>query len=303
MTARTRDLGTFPRRVVWSRGPGCAELADILATGSAHQVEANPVQACIDHRADLAVMRSLGSFDLVPLAVPAELDLSAVTQVLAAVSTGPHSDLTAAVAVRLGSSLEVPARASTVVRPGAARGTARARLTEIRRATGLDGEVVEAKAAADLVSSLAEGTLIVLGAPGGSWLIRQFFGPGARLRAHAPAGTIAVRDAPARVFQHLVDVTGIGVHTRVADALELTTTPTVPITEGGRLLGIVRRSTLQEIEPGREVGEVIEEPPYVVAEDALDSLGELTDFYEHGPIPVVDRRGALIGMLPADALA
>jgi hypothetical protein len=302
MAAPTRDLGTFPRCVVWSRGPGCFELADALATGAAHQVEANPAQACIDRRADLAVMRSLGSFDLVPLAVPSRLDLAAVELVIAAISTGPHSDLAAAIAVRLATALDAPARALSAVRPGAPRGAARARLTEIRTATGLDGDVVEAPAAADLVSSLADGTLIVLGAPGGSWLIRQFFGPGARLRAHAPAGSIVVRDAPPKVFQHVVEVTGIGAHTRAADAIQVTVTPTVPVTEGGRLLGIVRRSTLEQIEPGREVGEVLEEPPYVAVEDDLDSLGGLIDFYEHGPIPVVDRRGMLVGILPIDAL-
>ncbi len=302
MTATTRDLATFPRCVVWSRGPGCAELAEALATGNAHQVDANPAQACIERRADLAVMRSLGSFDLVPLAVPSGLDLEAVEEVVAAISTGPHSDLAAAIAVRLAAELDAPARALTAVRPGSPRAAARTRLTEIRSATGLDGDVVEARAATELVADLPAGTLIVLGAPGGSWLNRQFFGPGARLRAHAPAGTIVVRDAPRKVFQHLVEATGIGVHTRAADALRITPTPTVPVTEGGRLLGIVRSSTLEQVAPEREVGEFLEEAPYVVSEDDLHSLGELIDFYDHGPIPVVDRRGNLIGLLPIDTL-
>ena len=298
-----RDLKTFPRRVVWSRGPGCRELADALATESVHQVDANPTQACIERRADLVVMRSLGSFDLVPLVVPNDLDLGAVDHVMAAVSTGPHSALAAAVALRLAEAMDVSARAVTVVRPGAPRREARARLTNLRTATGLDGDVVEAAAAADLVSGLPEGTAIVLGAPGGSWLNRQFFGPGARLRSHAPAGTIVVRDAPQRAFQHLVDVMGIGVHTRVADAIEVTASPTVPVTAGGQLLGIVRRSTLETLDPEREVGEVIEEPPYVGAEDDLSSLAGLLDFYDDGPIPVVDRRGTLIGVLPAEIVS
>ena len=34
----------------------------------------------------------------------------------------------------------------------------------------------------------------------------------------------------------------------------------------------------------------------------LYMMAELIEFYEHGPIPVVDRRGALIGLLPADSL-
>jgi hypothetical protein len=302
MTVRTRDLATFPRCVVWSRGPGCSELADLLATESAHQVDANPAKACIERRADLAVMRSVATFDLVPLAVPSKVDLTAARQVVAAISTGPNSDLAAAITVRAAAALGLPAKALTAVRPGAARGPARGRLTEIRTATGLEGEVVEASAAVDFVSGLAEGTLIVLGAPGGSWLARQLLGPGAKLRAHAPAGAIVVRDAPRRVFQHLVDASAIGIHTRAADALRLTDTPTVPVTDAGRLVGIVRRSTIEELDPEHEVGDVLETAPYVVTEDDLDSLGGLADFYERGPIPVVDRRGALIGMLPSDVV-
>ncbi|MDJ0959309.1 MAG: hypothetical protein QNJ88_01535 [Acidimicrobiia bacterium] len=302
MIERARDPATFPRCVVWSRGPGCSELAELLATESAHQVEANPAKACIDRRADLAVMRSLGTFDLVPVAVPSKVDLAGVSEVIAAISTGPNSDLAAAITVRVAAALDVPAGALTTVRPGAPRGPARARLTEVRARTGLAGDVVEASAAADFVSGLADGTLIVLGAPGGSWLARQLLGPGARLRAHSPAGAIVVRDAPRRVFQHLVEAMAIGLHTRAEDALRLTSTPTAPVTDAGRLVGIVRRSTLESLDPEREVGDVLETPPYVVTEDDLDSLGGLADFYEHGPVPVVDRRGALIGILPPESL-
>jgi CBS domain-containing protein len=299
MATVARDLTTFPRSVVWSRGPGCAELAEVLATGDAHQVDANPAQACIDRRADLAVMRSLGSFDLVPVVVPSGLDLSAVEKVVAAISTGPHSDLAAVIAARMAASLAVPARALTAVRPGAPRAAARSRLIEVRAVSGLEGDVVEAADAAGVVSELADGTLIVLGAPGGSWLTRQFFGPGAKLRGEAPAGTVVVRDAPTRVFQHLVDATWIGVHTRVEDALRVTVTSTVPVAEEGRLLGIVRRSTIEQAAAGREVGDVLEEPPLVFADEELDSLQGLVDFYGDGPIPVVDSRGTLLGVLPA----
>ena len=302
MIERARDLSTFPRCVVWSRGPGCSELAELLATESAHQVEANPARACIDKRADLAVMRSLGTFDLVPLAVPSKVDLTNVRQVVAAISTGPNSNLAAAITIRAAAAIGVPARALTAVRPGAARGPARSRLTRIRTATGLEGDVVEASAAAEFMAGLTEGTLIVLGAPGGSWLVRQLLGPGARMRTRGPAGAIVVRDAPRRVFQYLVDATAIGVHTRAADALRLTNTPTAPVTDAGQLVGIVRRSTLEGLDPAHEVGDVLETPPYVVTEDDLDSLSGLADFYEHGPIPVVDRRGALIGILPPDSL-
>lgn len=302
MPAPTRDLATFPRRVVWARGPGCAELAESLATETAFQVVDDPSRTCIAHRADLAVMSSLGSFDLVPLAVPSDIDLPAVTSIRAAISSGPHSDLAALIAVRLATSLDVPARALTAVRPGSPRAESRRRLTELEAGTGLEGEVVEVAAAGDLMSGLGEGVLLVLGAPGGSWLTRQFLGPGAKLRSKAPAGVVVVRDSPARAFQHLAEVFPVGIHTRVADALQLTISPTLPVTEDGRLVGIARRSTLEQMEPDEEIGGVLEDPPYVVTDDELASLGELADFYEHGPIPVVDRRGILVGVLPADTV-
>lgn len=297
MSARKRNVPGFPETVVWSRGPNCGELAELLATGAAYQVESNPAQTCIERRAELAVMRSTGSFDLVPLAVPSRLALDSIELVVAAVSTGPHSDLAAIIAARLGSAISVPARALTAVRPGAAREGAASHLAVIRSLTGLDGDIVETENAADLVDSLSSGTLVVLGAPGGSWVTRQFFGPGARLKSHAPAGTVVVRDAPAKAFQRMTDPAGIGPHAAVADVLKVVTAPTVPVVDDGRLLGIARISKLHSADPATEVGMLVEDPPLVAVDDELDSLDELLEYFDHGPIPVVDREGRLAGLL------
>ena len=57
----------------------------------------------IDVGRDLAVVVQVDfadTLDLVPLAVPSKVDLSATRQVVAAISTGPNSDLAAAITVR-----------------------------------------------------------------------------------------------------------------------------------------------------------------------------------------------------------
>jgi hypothetical protein len=295
-----RDISTFPETVVWSRGSGCGELAELLATGRAHQIESNPAQTCIERRADLAVMRSAGSFDLVPVAVPSQVLLDSTTLVVAAVSTGPHSDLAAVIAARLGDALSVPARALTAVRPGAVRNAAVNHLSDIDRLTGLTGDIVETEHAAQLVDSLPSGTLVVLGAPGGSWLTRQFFGPGARLRSHAPSGTVVVRDAAPKAFQRMAEPSGIGPHAFVRDVITLMATPTVPVVEAGLLIGIVRMSKLRNADPDAEVGDLVEDPPFVVVDDEVSSLVDLVEFFDNGPIPVIDREGRLAGLLTPD---
>jgi CBS domain-containing protein len=204
------------------------------------------------------------------------------------------------VAARLGDAAGVPAKALTGVRPGTPRKDAMSHLASIKSITGLEGDVVETENAAALVDSLSPGTLVVLGAPGGSWLTRQFFGPGARLRSHAPAGTVVVRDAAPKVFQRMAEPTAIGPHASVADVLRIATTPTIPVADDRRLLGIARISRLVEADHSAEVGELVEDPPFVAVDDHLESLEELLEFFDHGPIPVVDREGRLAGVLDPD---
>lgn len=301
MTDPSRNPSTFPRRVVWSRGPGCRELAQLLAVDRADQVDNNLAQDCIDRRADLAVMRRVGSFDLVPVAAPSGFEPEAVEQVVAAISTGPHSDLAAVIAARIGEGLSVPATAMTAVRPGAPRAGARTRLSEVYQVSGLGGEVLEAESASDLVASLPAGTVVVLGAPGGSWLTRQFFGPGARLVSHAPAGTIVVRDSEPKAFQRMVAPLGIGVHTFAEDALRVMESATIAVTDHGRLIGIARRSSIAAAHPRSEVGEIVEDAPVVNVDDETAALDELVEYFE-GPIPVVDRNGLLVGLLPPESV-
>jgi len=59
----------------------------------------------------------------------------------------------------------------------------------------LPTETAQAAHPAAMVSALPAGTLLVVGAPRGSWFQRQFFGPGARIQSKAPNGAIVVRSA------------------------------------------------------------------------------------------------------------
>ena len=298
------EVAAFPRTVLWTRGDGCRELAELLAGDRAIQVVGDPHEAGIRYRADMVVMKKVGSLDLLPVAAPTALDAEGATHVVAAVGEGPHSQLASVVAGRIAARLHLPVEAVTAVRPGAPRAAARRTVDRARATSGIPGRVVEAESAAGLVESIAPSTLLVLGASGGSWLHRQFFGPGARLRTHAPAGTIVVRDAPRRAFHLMSEASGLSGHLKIQDALAIVTESVTPVVDGGHLIGVVRKAALAEALPDGEVADVMEAPAFVEATDAVDEIGNLVEFYEGSHIPLVDRKGRLVGLLdPADIAA
>lgn len=103
-SSRAEDL-----TVVWTRGKGCAELADLLAFNETNRIVGDVDDACISQRADLLVSKRLpGDFDLVSVAVPVDFQPKKVTSVVATVAGGPHSLLAAETAAQLGRSLGVP---------------------------------------------------------------------------------------------------------------------------------------------------------------------------------------------------
>lgn len=291
----------FPQTVLWTRGDGCHELAELLAGERAIQVVGDPREAGIRYRADMVIMKQVGSLDLLPVSAPTGFDAKSATHIVAAVAHGPNSDLAAVVAARLSERLGLPAEAVTVVRPGAPRAEARRTVDRARAGAGIPGRVVEAKSEAGLLEAVPPSTLLVLGAPGGSWLHRQFFGPGARLRTQAPSGTIVVRDAPRRAFHLMSEPAGVSGHLRVREALGILSEPVTPVVDEGQLIGVVRREALADAEPDREVAEVMETPAFVEATDEVGEIAYVVEFYEGSHIPLVDRKGKLVGLLdPAD---
>jgi CBS domain-containing protein len=285
--------------VLWTRGKGCAELAETLASeGSSARVSGDLVDACVSARADLLVGRRMASsFDLVGLAVPYEFAREKVRGVVAAVSGGPHSILAAQAAERLGMTLGVPATLISAFRIPQDRPAALMTLESVGRAApDLSTRAVQADSAAGLVGELREGSLLVLGAPGGSFIQRLFLGPGARLRARAPAGAIVVSQAPRRVYQLMSDPNAVSPLLRAADARRLVTEP-VPVVSEGRPVGLFRPPEASGMATETTVADLMEEPLTIKATALVAEARSLMARRDHAPLAVVDRRGDLIGCL------
>jgi hypothetical protein len=297
---RQRLEDGFPRVVVWTRGQGCAELAELLATRTAHKAETDLVTSCVLHRADLAVSVGGGSFDAAHLARPISFTPDTVTSVVAAVAGGPHSRLAAMLAGRLGTAIGVPAEAVSGHRGSSDRLSAVAALRAAGETASLAGRLVEVRHPSDLIEALPDGALIVLGAAGGSWLSRQFFGPGKRLTANAPSGAVVVHWTAPKAYQRMEELAGYGVHLRAGDAQALSFDAVLAVVDDGKLVGIVRRERLLEAHADVEIGDLVESAPPASVLDTVHELAELAPFFDGAPIPVVDRHGNLAGGIPLE---
>jgi hypothetical protein len=296
-----RELDTSFGRVAWSRGEGCLPLATCLSEAAPIQVSGDLRQSCVSQRIDLLVTRRLSSFDLVPIIVPHQVDLERVQAVTAAVGDGPHSQLAVAVAMRIGDAIDVPAELATVYRAPDEISAATARLSRLANSYPKLGQrAVNAPNAARLIDSLSPGTLLVVGAPGGSWLQRQLYGTGHRLLVTAPCGVVVVRSAPRRCYQSATDPTGValGCHLTVGDALRLMTYAVVPVVDERLLVGVVRVSSLADVDPTLPIAAVMEPPVAIAGVEPRTAVADLRDFFGDSPVPVVDAAGYLIGTIP-----
>ncbi|MEA3511823.1 MAG: hypothetical protein U9R51_10345 [Actinomycetota bacterium] len=293
--ADDRQLADEPV-VVWTRGSGCRELAEVISGDTAIRVDSDPVATCIATRATLMVSRRLSSFDLCSVAVPSGFSADETTGVVAAVGSGPHSSLAAAVVERIGQSLAVPARA--VYAHGGADPTAAAveivqKLDE--RFPDLSIETIGAASPEAMVQGLPSGTLLVVGAPGGSWFQRQFFGPGARIKHKASGGTIVVKAAPVRVYQTMEAPAAFGPQMRVADARVVGAGDAVVASEN-TLIGVVPVAALEAADPDADLGGLAQEASFLSPVDTIEHALDLVNDAESTTIPVVDGSGNLIGV-------
>ena len=285
--------------VVWTRGKGCVELAGLLAVdGEPARIGGDLVSECIDRRADLLVSKKLpGDFELVSVAVPVDFQPEKVTSVVAAVGGGPHSLLAATVAARLGSSLGVPAEMVSALIPyDEALGPVEVLDRIGSSVPEISGRVVEVDGVERLVEGLDEGALVVLGAPGGSWLKRAMFGPGARLRRTAQAGAIVVRSAPDRVFRFMGEPVYVAPLREATDTLRFHAQNTLAVAEDGRLIGLVRRARLLDAGTA-PVGSVMEAAVSVKVDGTIEEAWELEPDFGEDPIPVTDHDEYLVGGL------
>lgn len=285
-------------RVVWTRGNGCSELAELLGHGEADRISGDLADECISARADLLVSRRLpGSFDLVSVAVPMDFEPDSVTRVVSAVGGGPHSILAAQTAATLGRSLGVEAEMISATKPG----DDPQRAFEVIDRVGLSvdeigGRVVEVEGISEIIESVDDGSLLVLGASGGSWLRRARFGPGARLKSKARAGVVIVRSAPDRVFRWMGDPVYVSPLRQADDTLRLHAEGVLAVADSGQLIGLVRREKLEAA--GRQaVADLMEEAVSTRVDNTLEEAALLLPTFGADPIPVTDHDEKLVGGL------
>lgn len=290
-------------RVVWTRGKGCQELAEMLSDGSATRVQGSPTSACIEEKAQLLVARRLPSaFDLVDVAVPIDLEVEKVTSVVAAVAGGPHSVLAAQVAHQLSKALGVPASMVSAYSPEDDADSAIGVVEDIYpQVPDLEYRTLPATDMNELVTNLDPGALLIFGAPGGSFFQRRLFGPGARLRSSAPAGAVIVHSAPQRVFQVMGEPVFVSPLLQVGDTLKLHGESTLAVADAGRLVGLVRRDNLISRVPDAPVASVMEDPVSISQLEPVVAADPLRPLFGPDPIPVTDDAENLVGGLAPPA--
>ena len=292
----------FPDRdqlkVVWSRGKGCHELAEVLGGEGVGRVKGDLAQSCLDERADVLVSKKLPSgFDLVNLAVPVDFEPERVTKVVATVAGGPHSVLAAETATTLATGLGVEAEMLSAARSEDEIEAATEILDQVGAyLPGLGRRVVVVDGIGELVDGLDDGALLVLGAPGGTWLSRSRTGPGARLRRTAQAGAVIVRSAPDRVFRFMGDPVYVSPLRLADDTLRIHKEHTLAVADEGMLVGLVRREGLMKA-GSSPVSSVMEEALSVRLDETITQARELEPTFGADPIPVTDHDEHLVGGL------
>lgn len=284
---------------MWTRGKGCSHVADLVSGGTATRVEGDLKSACIANGTNVVVTAKAHSFDLASTIVPHSInDATSAPTVVGAVGTGPHSPLVAQTTGRLADAYGGRSIVVTMARQQHEEAPARRVLDQLAPlAPGADLRLVHADTAAELVASLPGDTLLVLGAPGGSWWQRQFFGPGRRLIHAAPAGSIVVRAAARRCFHDLSPLAPMGAPMLARDAFAVMDEAAAPVVDGGKVIGCIRRSAVTDAAPGATVGDIMEDPVTVAADELVSSATNLASHLEGAPIPVVDDDGKLLGGL------
>ena len=287
-------------RAAWTRGRGCQPLAEMLSDEAAIPVKGDLHTMCVSAAIDILVGRKMTRFDLVPTVVPHNIDLDRVTSVTIAVGEGPHTP--AAVGARIAACLGVPGEMATVFRTAPESHVALERLGRFAASyPGMGHRSIANSSATVLLVGLDPSALLVVGAPGGSWIHRQLFAPGHKLQVAAPGGAVVVRAAPRRCFQEAVDATGIAVspHLSASVADALISHPSVPVADDGELVGIVRRGALEEAGPSDQVGQIMEPPVSVAPTDSAAAARALHEYLDFGPVPVVGDGGTLTGVVLA----
>lgn len=296
---------SLPRQeqnVVWTRGRGCLELAEILASGEPSRVDGDLVRGCIANKADFVVAKKMpGAFDLANVAVPVDFDPDRVEIVSATVAGGPHSELATHTAAHIAESLGVPLEIVSAHQDANGLAGAIGVVAQLgTRFPHAERRVVQAMDMNELAETAREGALMVVGAPGGTWLRRSLFGSGARIRGAAKAGAVMVRSAPDRVYRFMGEPVYVAPLLQAADTLRLRTENVIAVAEDGLLVGVVRREDLQGAS-GKTVATVMEEPLSAKVDATIEEARHLENTFGTDPIPVTDHDDHLVGGLSLPA--
>lgn len=290
-------------RAVWSRGSGCVELATLLDPDT-QRVEGDLTEFVVGHQADILVSKRFSaSFEVVPTVVPFDVSFDRVGSVAALVAGGPHSELAARVAHRLGLALAVPARLECAYETDGGQVEALnvvERLVEL--VPGVEAGILQAGSASEVIEKTGDGTLLVVGAPGGSFLQRQFFGRGARLIAKSSIGAVAVREVPRRVFHGMDEPAYVSPYMGAGDAARVMAGGLIAVVEDGVLIGSVTGTSLLMAGDGPRVADCMKEP---VSLDRLDTVDDGVDRLRSlgvSSLPVVDDNMNLLGTATVESL-
>jgi CBS domain-containing protein len=290
------------QNVVWTRGKGCMELAEVLAEGTVERIQGDLVSGCISHRADFVVSKKmLGDFDTANVAVPVDFEPENINSVSATVAGGPHSELAARTADRIAQVLGVPLEIVSAHQSAQDIASAMEVVAEYgtRYATA-ERRVVQAQDMNELADSIDEGSLLVVGAPGGEWLRRNRFGRGARLKGTTKGGAVMVRSAPDRVYRFMGDPVYVAPLLQASDTIRLHPQEVLAVADEGMLVGVVRREILGQV--GNDtVASVMEEPVSTRVDETLEEARPLTETFGTDPIPVTDHEEHLVGGLSLPA--
>lgn len=288
-----------PAPVIHTRGEGCAELADLLSMVPSIRVKGDLNEACQQHRTDLVVGRRLSSgLDIASQAVPHGFDPENTEWVVAAVSGGPHSPLAARIARRLGEAMGAKSLMVCAYMDDETQAEALSWVERLyQEVPGLEYRMIEASDADGIIDQLPDRSALVIGAPGGSWLQRTFFGQGARLRKRASAGVIVVHASEERVFNGMTDPVFVGGLREVGDILRIHEERILAVADRAVLIGIVDRDVLETSDPAALVQDVMEDPVSVAVDAPVSEALALVGRFGSEPIPVTDADGHLVGSI------
>jgi hypothetical protein len=291
-------------QVVWAGGSQARNLADALSGGEPLRSGPNLAASCIESKAALLVLSKRTTFDLSSTATAHGFSRDKTRSIVAAVGGGPHSVLAATLADWLSLRLGVPASAVSGYSEPSERSDAESALrATLARLPGMDACTIEASSPSAMVRTLPPGTLLIIGAPEGSWFQRRFFGPGARIQAMASSGNIVVRHRPARIYHVMREPVAYGPHLRVSDALGAANGFDIVVAEHGELLGTVQADTMMNARSDLELHQVMVDGIFLAPEDTVSDAIALTSPSGRALIPVVDSNARVVGCVSAADLS